>query len=53
MGAHIGEPSAQKDPVTGRIDYFGRMVIFLFMKLIFSDISFVLNDNKFKLFFLG
>jgi adenylate cyclase len=26
MGVHCGEPSAEPDPVTGRMDYFGRMV---------------------------
>lgn len=26
MGIHRGEPSCEPDPVTGRMDYFGRMV---------------------------
>ena len=26
MGIHTGSPSAQEDPVTGRMDYFGPMV---------------------------
>ena len=26
MGIHSGEPTAQQDPVSGRMDYFGRMV---------------------------
>ncbi|KNE73408.1 hypothetical protein AMAG_17570 [Allomyces macrogynus ATCC 38327] len=26
MGIHCGQPSCERDPITGRMDYFGRMV---------------------------
>ena len=26
MGIHTGEPTCNKNPITGRMDYFGQMV---------------------------